>query len=94
MHIVVGNDDADILFFEFGDDMLDVFHSDRVHAGEGFVEEDELGVGGQTAGDFHTAALATRQVVAFVFTNLLNVEFGDKALQTFFSFRLVAVFEL
>ena len=50
---MVRNEDADAAFLEKADDFLDFQHGDRVHAGKGFVEQDEARSGCQSAGDFH-----------------------------------------
>ena len=58
LHVVVGDENADVAVFEFPDDVLDVFHGNRVYAGEGFVEHDKLRVDGQAAGNLCAPALA------------------------------------
>jgi len=63
-HVVVGDDDADVAVLELGDDVLDVLHGDGIDTREGFVQEDELRVHGEGAGDFAAAALAAGE--AFV----------------------------
>lgn len=47
--VVVSDEYADALGFQVMNDLLDVAYRDRVYAGEGFVEQDELGGGGQCA---------------------------------------------
>lgn len=59
LHIVIGDENADIFLFEFGHDLLNVFHGDGVNACEGFIEEDEFGVGCQGAGDFGSSTFST-----------------------------------
>ena len=43
-HVVVRDDYANILVFKLGDNELDIFYGDRVNAGEGLVQKDELRV--------------------------------------------------
>lgn len=56
--VMVGDQDADVLFFKMIDNRLDVLDGDRVDSGKGFVEHDELRVDGQAAGYFGAAAFA------------------------------------
>ena len=44
LHIVVGDEDTDVLGTQLFHNALDVFHRDGVHAGKWLVEEDELWV--------------------------------------------------
>ena len=54
--VMVGDEDPDVFLFQFEDNTLDVFHGDGVNASEGFVEEDELGIDGEGAGDLCPSA--------------------------------------
>ena len=81
LHVVVGDEDADVLVLQFPDDLLDVLHGDGVDAGKGFVQHDELGVDGQAAGNLRAAPLAAGQLVALVLAHLLDAELGEQALQ-------------
>ena len=65
------------------DDLLDVADRDRVHAGEGLVEEDEFRRAGQGAGDFHPASFAAGQAHAEVVADVVDVEFLQQAFQGF-----------
>ena len=58
-NIVVSDDDTDILVFEFGDDELNVLHSNRVYSGERFVKQDELRVNGKGTGNLAAASLTS-----------------------------------
>ena len=42
LHVVVGDENADVAVFQLPDDVLDVFHGNRVDSGKGLVEHDEL----------------------------------------------------
>ena len=61
-HVVVGDQDADPGVGQALDDALDLVDGDRVDAGERFVQEQELGLRGQGAGDLGTAPLAAGEV--------------------------------
>ena len=76
--VVVGDEDADVAVLEVCDDVLDVLHGYGVDAGEGFVEEEELGVVGQGAGYLGAAALAAGELNALAAPYLLQPEFDDK----------------
>ena len=55
---MVGDEEGDAAIGEAADFGLEVFDGDGVDAGEGFVEEDESGVGDECAGDLEFAAFA------------------------------------
>ena len=78
---MVGNEDTDILLFQLVDNRLNIFHGNGIDTGKGFVEHNELGADGQTAGYLGTPPLATRQLVAQVLAHLLQTKFGNEALQ-------------
>ncbi len=80
---MVGDDDADVLLLEGGNDRLDVLHGNGVHAGEGFVEQDEGGVDGDGPGDLGPAALAAGELVAEALAHLLEAELLDEGLAAF-----------
>ncbi len=57
-HAVVGNQHADALLFQEGDDALDFDDGDGVDARKWLVQQDEARLRGQGAGDFHAPPLA------------------------------------
>jgi hypothetical protein len=59
---VVGDQHPDATLLEEADDALDVQHSDRIDAGEGFVQQDEARPGGQGPRDFAAPPLAAGQL--------------------------------
>ena len=59
MNIVIGNQDANVLLFQFGDNSLYILHGNGVHTGKRFVQKDELRVGSQTTGNFRTSSLTS-----------------------------------
>uniref|UniRef100_A0A1I7Y9Y7 RNA polymerase beta subunit n=1 Tax=Steinernema glaseri TaxID=37863 RepID=A0A1I7Y9Y7_9BILA len=77
--VVVGDQHADALGLEVVDDLLDVAHGDRVDTGERFVEQDELGRGGQCPGNLHPAPLTTGQAHAQVVADVADVKFLQQA---------------
>lgn len=81
LHVMVGDEDADVAVLQSPHDMLDVLHGNRVDTGKWLVEHDELRVDGQATGYLRTTALTTRQTVTLVLAHLLQAELGDKALQ-------------
>src|SRR5699024_12184937 len=52
-HVVIGDENADIALGQVSDDVLDLAYRNRVDAGEGLVEQNIGGVGGQGAGNLH-----------------------------------------
>ena len=71
LDVVVGDEDAYVLVLQLPNDKLDVFDGNRVDAGEGLVEHDELRLDGQTARYLRTAALTTAELVTLVAAHLL-----------------------
>ncbi len=69
------------------DDLFDIANRNRVDAGKRFVQQDELGRGGQCASNFHTTTLATGQAHAKVVANVVDVEL----LQQVFQLRATAI---
>jgi hypothetical protein len=53
-HVVVGNEDTDILVFEFGYNSLYVLNGNGVNTGKRFIEQDELRIYCQGAGNLGT----------------------------------------
>ena len=76
--VMVGDKDADLLFFQDGDEVLDVGYGERVDIGEGFVEEEERGLGDEGTGDFESAALAARESGGFFCAKMSEMEFVEK----------------
>ena len=56
-HVVVGYQHADAAVAQVVDDLLDVADGDRVDAGKGLIQQDEIGFGGQCPGDLNAPAL-------------------------------------
>ena len=52
------------LIFQFPDNVLDIFHGNRVYSGKRFVKHDKFRVDGQTAGNFRTAAFTSGELVS------------------------------
>ena len=75
-HVVVGDEHADAARLEKADDALDLDHGDRVHAGEGFVQQDEARLGRQRACDLDAAAFAGRSMAADLHRNLESAAAG------------------
>ena len=78
---MIGDQDADALGLEVMDDLLDIAHRDRVDPGKGFVEQDELGVGGQRASNLHAASLTAGQAHAEAVGDMVDMEFLQQAFQ-------------
>ena len=78
LHVVVGNQDADIAVFQSPNDVLDVLHGNRVNAGERLIKEDELRVDCQCAGDFTAAAFSSGKLDAKTLADFVEVELTDE----------------
>ena len=54
-HVVVSDQYADAALFQMANDAFDVIHGNRVNPGERLIQQDEIRVGGQPAGNFGAA---------------------------------------
>ena len=61
VNVMVGDKNADVLFLEFGHDLLNVFDRNGVNACKGFIEEYEVGIHRQTACNFSPSSFASRK---------------------------------
>ena len=80
MDVMVCDNDADISVFQFLDNALDILHGDGIDSSKRFVEQNELGIGSEAAGDLHTATFTALEVVALVAAHLLDVELRNQTL--------------
>ena len=78
---MVGDEDTYVAVFQSPHDVLDVFHGDGVHTGEGLVEHDKFRVDGQAARNLRASALTSREAVSHVLAHLLQSELGNEAFQ-------------
>ena len=84
VHIVVGDEDADVFVLESPDDILNLLNGNRVNSGEGLVEHDEPRLNGQAARYLGAATLATGEPVTDILADVGEVELADKFLEFFF----------
>ena len=63
LYVMVCNQNTDILVFQLPDNVLDIFHGNRVYSGKRFVKHDKFRVDSQTAGNFCTATFASGKLV-------------------------------
>ena len=78
---MVGDQHADTALGQKLDDALNVNHGNRVNAGEGLVKQYETRVGRQRTGDFHAAALTSRQGGRGALQNVTNLQIGHQLVQ-------------
>lgn len=64
LHVMVCNQNADVFVFQFPDDVLDIFHGNRVYSGKRFVKHNKFRVDSQTAGNFRTATFTSGKLVS------------------------------
>ena len=55
--------------------MLDIDHRNRIDPGKGFIQQDEVRIGGQRPGNFHAAAFTARQADAGLFRQVTDMQF-------------------
>jgi hypothetical protein len=75
---VVRDDHADAAVPQVGDDLLDVVHRDRVHAGERLVQQHELRLRHQRARDLQPPPLAARQRVRLRLPQVLQAQLVEQ----------------
>ena len=80
--IVVGDENADAARGQLAHQILDIRDGDRIDAGERLVEEHEIGVAGQRAGDLEPAPLAARQRNRGGLAQMRDVEFFQELVET------------
>ena len=59
-HIVIGNQDTDIAFFEKAHNTLNLNHRDRINTSKRFIQKNKAWIGRQGAGDFNSTTLTAR----------------------------------
>src|SRR6476661_6742252 len=84
LHVVVGDEHADVAVLELGHNALYFLGGNGVDASEGLVEQHKLGVDGQGAGNFGAAPLAATQHLAQVFAHVGEAELGEQLLYLVF----------
>ena len=57
-YVVIGDQYANSPVTEVGDDLLDVIDRDRVDAGKGFIQQDEIRLGGESPGNLYASPFA------------------------------------
>ena len=60
-HLVIGNQNGNAPLAELANNLLDATDGDRIDAGKRFVEENDLRIGNQAAGDFQSPSFAAGQ---------------------------------
>ena len=87
-HIVVGDDDSDILVFELCDDVLDVFNRNWIDTGKRLIKQDELRIDGQGAGNLAAAALTTGKLDSLALAHLVEVELVEQIFKSLLALLL------
>jgi len=60
-HVVIGNEDSDPAILEMSNQLAYVGHRDRIDTGQRLVEEDEMRLRCESAGDLAASALTAGQ---------------------------------
>jgi len=71
---VVCDQNTNIASAQVADDALNVQDGDRVHTGEGLVEQHELRFRGKRTCDFDATSLAAREALTDAVTNMADVQ--------------------
>src|SRR5258708_13544944 len=79
--IMVRDQYPDIALPQEADDFLDVQHRDRIDPGEGFIEQDEGGLGGEGPGDLEAAALFAGQADGRAVAQVGNVQIVQQRIE-------------
>ena len=88
---MIGDEDADAFFGKAANDLFNFVNGDGVNPGKGFVQQQELGLGGQGAGDFGAPPLAAGQGKTVLASDTVDAEFVQQAFQPLFFFGLFDV---
>src|SRR5512134_4087297 len=80
-HIVIGDQDTDPARLEEPDDLLDIEHRDRVHPGEGLVEQDEARARGERARDLHAPSLPAREAYREARPQVADIQVAQEVVQ-------------
>ena len=89
---MVGDDYSYVLVFQLRDDVLDVFHSNRVHSRERLVQQDEFWVYGKSPGNLAAASFTSGELVAVTFADFVQVEFVQQAFKPLLALFLGKLF--
>jgi hypothetical protein len=73
-HAVIGNQQAQAYPLKGEDDSLQFLDGQWIDSGEGFVEQDETGVGDEGPGNFQPPSFPPRQLESLGFGQLLQPE--------------------
>src|SRR3984885_11412761 len=79
--IMIGNEHADALVGQVLDYSLDIGDGQGIDTGKRFVQQDESGICGQGAGDFHPAALAAGQAHPETVAHMAYVQLPHQLLE-------------
>ena len=81
LHVVVGDEHADVALLQMRHNALDVLHGNGVHACKGFVEQDEFRFSRQAPRDLRAPAFPPAEHVAHVLSHMLQAELVQQAFQ-------------
>ena len=81
VHIMVGDQDADIPVFEAGYYGLNIFHGDGVHTGKGFIQQNEFRVHGEGTGDFGPSPFPATERIPVVLPYMVQMKFVQQGFQ-------------
>lgn len=82
--VVVGDEDADVLFLKAVNYPLNILYGDGVNTGKRLVKHDELGVDGKAPRNFGASAFASGELVAEILAHVLQRKFVKQTFKLFF----------
>ena len=81
-YVVVGDEDPDTTISQVEYYILNVVHSLRIDAGEGFVEQDVLWFGRKRTRDLRSPTFAARECITTCVSNVANAEFFEQLFES------------
>src|SRR4051812_46866878 len=71
-HVVIGDQHADAARLQVENDLLQIEHRDGIDTAEGLVEQDEVRLDAEAAGDLHPAALTTGNRMSAILADVVQ----------------------
>src|SRR6478752_2372910 len=90
-HVMIGDQHADAACGQVRDDLLDVQHRDRIHAGKRLIQQHEARRGRQCARDFNAPPFTAGQRHAGTGAHMADVQFIEDPLQLFIAGRFFQI---
>ena len=88
---MVGDDNPYVLVFEFGNDVLNVLHRNRVDSGERLIKQDELRIDSKGPCNLTTTSLTSGELVTITLAHFVQVKLVKQVLKALLALCLCEV---